>query len=245
MRYLIDADIVAFKAASAAEKPINWGDGLWTLHAYEQEAQAYVYEYFARLINTLGDGELCLFLTSPDNWRKDILPTYKSNRKDARKPMVLPTLKQWMMDTMNAVMVPTLEADDLLGIEATKDGGIIISEDKDLKTIPCTLFNPAKDKEPHEITEFDADYNHMYQTLTGDSTDGYSGCPTVGPKKAGEILKGCTSTTEMWAAVVAAYEKQNLSEEVALTMAQVSRICRVEDFDFDSMKVIPWTPKTT
>ena len=47
MRFLVDADIVAFKAASAAEKPINWGDGLWTLHAYEEEAQAYVNEYKA------------------------------------------------------------------------------------------------------------------------------------------------------------------------------------------------------
>ena len=35
-KFLVDADIVAFKAATAAEQPINWGDGLWTLHAYEQ-----------------------------------------------------------------------------------------------------------------------------------------------------------------------------------------------------------------
>jgi DNA polymerase-1 len=34
---LIDGDIVAYKATVSAETPINWGDGLWTLHCYEQD----------------------------------------------------------------------------------------------------------------------------------------------------------------------------------------------------------------
>ena len=31
-QFLVDADIVAFKAASAVETATDWGDGLWTLH---------------------------------------------------------------------------------------------------------------------------------------------------------------------------------------------------------------------
>ena len=82
-----------------------------------------------------------------------------------------------------------LEADDMLGIKATRDKGcIIVSEDKDLKTIPAKVFNPAKDTEPHDISEQEADYNFMFQTLTGDKTDNYSGCPSVGPKTAEKIL---------------------------------------------------------
>ena len=32
---LVDGDIVAYKAATIAETPINWGEGTWTLHAHE------------------------------------------------------------------------------------------------------------------------------------------------------------------------------------------------------------------
>ena len=34
---LIDGDIIAYKAAASAETPVNWGDGLWTLHSFEQD----------------------------------------------------------------------------------------------------------------------------------------------------------------------------------------------------------------
>ena len=33
-----------------------------------------------------------------------------------------------------------------------------------------------------EISEEEADYNHMLQTLAGDYTDGIPGCPSVGKK---------------------------------------------------------------
>ena len=93
-----------------------------------------------------------------------------------------------MVDKHRAVSIPTLEADDLLGIKATKEAYcIIISEDKDLKTIPAMVFNPAKDTQVTNISQWEADYNHMMQTLTGDQTDGYAGCPSVGPKTAQKI----------------------------------------------------------
>ena len=41
MIYLVDADIVAFKAAAAVERPVQWDDDLWTLHAYESEGIDY------------------------------------------------------------------------------------------------------------------------------------------------------------------------------------------------------------
>mgnify|MGYP003333051587 CR=1 FL=1 len=39
MQLLIDGDIVAYKVASACERPIDWGDGLWTMHSYEDEIE--------------------------------------------------------------------------------------------------------------------------------------------------------------------------------------------------------------
>jgi len=239
-QFLVDADIVAFKAASAVE---SYDVSMWTLHGYEQDAHDYCETYFESIKQTLGSGRLVLYLSDKDNWRKDILPTYKANRTGSRKPMLLPAIRQWMIDKYKAVSIPSLEADDLLGIKATKEPFcIIISEDKDLKTIPAMVFNPAKDKQVTNISQWEADYNHMLQTLTGDQADGYAGCPSIGPKTAQKILADCETKREMWNAVLAAYAKQKLSPEVALAQAQVARICRAEDFNFKTRKVRPWTP---
>lgn len=243
MRLLFDADIIAFKAAAATEQPINWGDGIWTLHGYEQDVIDHAMSYMQSVADKLDTQDVLLFLTGANNWRKDILPSYKSNRKDTRKPLMLPFIRQFMVDSLGAIIVDTFEADDLLGIEATStDDCIIVSEDKDLKTIPAMVYNPQKDDEPVLIPEFTAAWNHMFQTLTGDSTDGYSGCPKVGPVAAKKILQDIDQIEDLWPAVVAAFKKQNLSEEVALQQAQVARICHASDFDKETGKVIPWTP---
>ena len=39
------------------------------------------------------------------------------------------------------------------------------------------------------INEKEANYFHMLQTLTGDPTDGYKGCPNIGKVTAEKILK--------------------------------------------------------
>ena len=63
------------------------------------------------------------------------------------------------------------------------------------------------------ISEEDADYFHMMQTLTGDTTDGYPGCPSVGKVTAEKILKDHKGNFEaMWEAVVKRYEMMNLKE---------------------------------
>lgn len=241
-QFLLDADIVAYKAAVVHETAIEWEDGLWTLHGFLPEAQQYITQYMEDCYDQLGEGEFKLFLTDSHNWRKDILPTYKSNRSGPR-PILLSAIRQWMRDELGAELRPSLEADDLLGITATLAGNncVVISEDKDLKTIPCTLYNP-RTKELVEVSEFEADYYFMTQTLTGDTTDGYSGCVGVGPKKAEAILSGCKTLPEMWEAVVNAFIKAKLSEEIALQQAQVARICRASEFDIKLGKVIPWTP---
>ena len=209
-KFLIDADIVAFKAATSVERPVDWGDGMWTLHAYEHEGIQYIHDYLNKVTDKIGEGEFVMFITDPVNWRKDILPSYKSNRKATRKPLLLKALRQYLLDEMGAVMVAGMEADDLLGITSTNEPDcVIVSEDKDLATIPCQLFNPAKDDAVRTITE-----------------------------------DGCMTSMEMWAAVVNAYSKKGLSEFVATTQARVARICRKDNFDFNTGKVILWTPPT-
>jgi len=101
----------------------------------------------------------------------------------------------------------------------------------------------VSDTKARTITEFEADYNHMMQTLCGDASDNYSGCPSIGPKTAEKILADCETSADLWDATLATFKKKKLSEEVALIQAQVARICRASEYNFETKEVIPWTPK--
>ena len=230
LHILVDGDMIIFKAAVNAEVPINWWGDFWTLHADAAEAKAEVDDMIVSLVDKVlnhynyeGKYKLVLCFTDPkDNFRKHILPTYKANRKDTRKPMIFPELK------------PKLEADDCIGILATKyKDSIIISGDKDFKTIPCRFYDFSRD-EFFDTTEEQANYWFYYQTLVGDRADNYAGCPGVGDVTARRLLdKDCS-----WDTVVSAFEKVGLSEEDALVQARVARILR--NTDYKGTKVILW-----
>lgn len=242
---LIDADITAFASAVAVEKSIDWGDGIWTLHADEEEGKRLFSDSIARVKENVGADKVILAFSDSSNFRKDVLPSYKANRAGSRQPLIRRALTEWAKGEYECYVRPGLEGDDVLGILATmprkgkaaKDEYIICTIDKDLKTIPGLHYNMGKD-EFFEVTVEEADRWHLLQTLTGDPTDNYAGCPGCGPVKANRILDNDCS----WAAVVAAYEKAGFSEEEALVQARVARICRADDYDFKKKQVILWTP---
>lgn len=161
--------------------------------------------------------------------------------------MCYAAIKDYIKETYRTYERPDLEGDDVLGILSTspkiiRGEKVIVSLDKDLKTIPGLICD-MKDFEISEISEAEADYMHMYQTLTGDTADGYSGCPGVGPKNAEKLLADTDGTYQtMWPVVVGQYQKKGLSEEEALIMARVARICRRDDYDFQRKEVILWNP---
>ena len=139
-------------------------------------------------------------------------------------------------------MIDQLEGDDVLGLLAgdskIKGGTIIVSIDKDLKTIPGFHYNPMRREEGViEVTMAQANYNHLLQTLTGDAVDGYSGCPGIGPKKAEKVLENPS-----WESVVSAYNKAGIEEEDALIQARVARILRYGEYDKVKKEPILWNP---
>ena len=93
------------------------------------------------------------------------------------------------------------------------------------------------------ISEEDADYNHMVQTLMGDTTDGYSGCPTIGKVTANRLLKPHKGNKQaMWNEVVKTFKKHNLDTKYALLQARLSRIIRTTDYNFERKRPILWKP---
>ncbi len=223
---LIDGDIIAYKASSSVQKDIDWGDGLFTCHAYLDDAidqfkvildgilegiyenilykystadmlfffsdkdnfrKHYLPDYKSNRKNTrkptcynalvewilykYSTADMLFFFSDKDNFRKHYLPDYKSNRKNTRKPTCYNALVEWIYNTYKCVKpIKYLEADDLIGIYATSyENPIIISMDKDFKTIPAKFFDFGRG-EFKVISKDEADYWHMYQTLVGDAT---------------------------------------------------------------------------
>ena len=233
---LVDGDIVAYKAATVAETPIDWGDGFWTLHAFEQD----VIQNMSTFINEIKEQSKCnkiITCISGDNlYRKEVAPYYKANRKGTRKPMLLNFAKKYLMDNFNGMSEDRLEADDLLGILGSNDLSTVIwSADKDLLTIPAYHLLDGK---VVEVDEEEADYWFLYQTLVGDATDGYKGCPSIGAKTADKLLQDNGAT---WQTVVDAYASKGLGEEIALENARLARILRDGEYNFKTKKVKLWT----
>ncbi len=250
---LVDGDISIYQVAAAAEVATDWGNGLWTLHSDEYEAKFQLDEVFSRYKEVLEADKMIVALSDTRSFRYDVYPDYKHNRVGKRQPLLRQRLKEYVLDNYNTYLRPNLEGDDVLGILATstviipKGEKIIVSEDKDMKTIPGLICNFKKYEEEgiKSISPEEARYWHMYQTLTGDAADGYKGCPSCGPKTAEKILGEDPSewTYEiMWQKVVEAYEKKGLTEADALQIARIARICQKEDYNYKERKVILWTP---
>lgn len=240
---LIDADITAYQATSGAEEEIEWADDIWTIYTDLSKAKEHFNYLVTKLLEDTKIYDYKLCFSDSANFRKEIYPAYKGNRK-GRKPLGYSALKGWAMDTHPSFYKPNLEADDCLGILATKFKGktVIASMDKDLLSIPGLLYKLNVDGtgEMLEISEQQADAMFLLQSLTGDTTDNYKGCPGIGPKTAEVLFK---KHGTVWKTVEDAYLKAGLTKEDALVNARMARILRASDWDFDNEKVILWTPQ--
>lgn len=237
---LIDGDIYLYRATSAAEDETDWGDDIWSLTTNLSEAKDIFKSTIEGFMETLEARDQVVCLSDKNNFRKDIDPTYKGHRKKTRKPLGYVAMLDWVRENYPTFSKPTLEADDCLGIMATMPRVgecVVVSDDKDLKTIPCTLYRPTSE-ELETISEEAADRYFLTQVLTGDTADGYSGCPTIGPKRAETVLGARAS----WASVVQAFEKQGLSEADALQQARLARILRWSDWDQEKQAPKLWRP---
>lgn len=191
MKALLDGDIFAYRCAASAELGEEW------------VAIARLKEL---LENTLGETEVDeyeVFLTGPGNFRYDLYPDYKANRRDKPLPVHLNACLEYLKKEWEAVLCEGWEADDALGM--AQDGGTIIcSIDKDLRQIPGKHYNFVK-KEFDLITPARGWYNFYSQLLIGDNSDNIKGVNGIGPVRAKRMLEGCQSEQELFDVVRSAY----------------------------------------
>jgi len=241
---LIDADVLAFEAAVVAEESIEWKDEMWTVHADMALAKARVVNRVEEFKDMMKTDSVTMCLTDRANFRRVLNPDYKANRSKSRLPIILRQVKQWIIEELDGQMWANLEADDIISILATDkemdEETIIISIDKDFKSVPGIFYDYNKG-EYHHPTEEEADNYHLVQTIAGDHTDGYSGVPGIGVTRAERLLQSDGYT---WETVVKCYEKAGLSEQDALMNAWMARLLRADNYSFrtNTIKKL-WTPR--
>ena len=91
---LVDADELIYKAAAAAEYDLEMG-GTHVLMSDFGTTQRIFCDQEAKICEALGAEEVVMALSDTKNFRKDVLPTYKSNRKNTRKPLAFARLRQF------------------------------------------------------------------------------------------------------------------------------------------------------
>lgn len=251
MSIIIDGDEIAYKAAAITRTKVDWGDGeeqIADIPAAIRAVDSFIEE--AQVATGYGRCDFCIAISDTHNFRKDLYPAYKTQRKSPKPAGYLEVL-QYLQEMYTCDIFKTCEGDDVMGVLAMEHGYTICSSDKDMLTIPgvpiYSFFKGSRAEDPHipAQSQFEADRFWLIQSLMGDATDGYPGIPKVGIKKAERILQGCSTTDEMLQAVVDAYAERGLTRDDALVQMRLARILRGGEYCYsDRMPVLFELPRS-
>ncbi len=240
MKLLIDADFIVYKACAAAESEVDFGNDVILVTSDFNDAYGATKRELTKLENKFGSfSTMILFFSDSINFRKKILESYKGHR-NRKKPCGYKRVINALKKEYKVIIKPTLEADDTMGIYATKyPGNMIVSPDKDMKQIPGQLYNFD---EVFTVSKEDGAKWHLIQSLAGDQTDGYSGVPGIGVKRAEALFN---EHGYSWKTVLKAFTDKDLTEDDALVNARLAKILTSDDYDFERKRPILWSPASS
>ena len=237
MKLLIDADFIVYKSCAAVETEVDFGDDVILVTSNFSDALAATNRELTKIKNKFGAfSEMILFFSDSINFRKQILESYKGHR-NRKKPCGYKRVINALRKEYKVIIKPSLEADDAMGVYSTKyPGNCIVSPDKDMKQIPGQLYNLD---EVFTVSKEEGAKWHLIQALAGDQTDGYSGVPGIGVKRATSLFE---EDGYSWKTVTKAFTDKGMTEYDAITNARLARILTADDYDFKTKRPILWTP---
>ena len=238
MKFLVDGDVIAYRAGFATDKT-KWGvrtltdftdcfddakqakeyafsnDGVvWSRKETEPEDKAIMLvdlmlgEIYARFADQ--NPSLVVLLSGVGNFRHSIATraSYKGNRAGSVPPTHLKAIRTHLQFKHGAIVSQGEEADDLIGIFMT-----------DFPDSVCVSIDkdlkqlPGRHydfvkKEETAVSQKEASYNFYSQVLTGDSTDNVPGASGVGPVKAKKLLEGTRNSYQCWQVCLSQYVKE-------------------------------------
>lgn len=201
MKTLIDSDSVAFASAASSDDQEFW------------VAQSRCDDMVRRILDDTQADEYELWLTGNTNFRYNIYPEYKAQRKKQHIPKWYVPLKEHLQTAWQANVADGCEADDMVGVrqcEHRPGESIIAHIDKDINMIPglhyhwgiTRLGKVVRAPEHYEVTDDEALFNFYYQLIVGDNgTDNIKGVRGCGPVAAHKLLLQYPSEEERFHAI--------------------------------------------
>lgn len=280
---VMDGDWLVYQSMAAAEVETDWGDDIWTLECDHAKARSILdsaIESYRTRKKAWSDAMVVLAFTDDVNWRKVLVDeTYKENRKATRKPVGYRDFlsKLWERDEFIHIKEDKLEGDDVMGIIGSGHEvfgfkkAVLVSCDKDFKTIPDVDFLWCTTGNILTQTKETADWWHLFQTIKGDMTDGYSGIPGWGDTAEGflndpfivepveSVLKsgknkGQTvtkwvkrapdATETLWDCIKSIGAKAGMTEQEIIKQGQMARILRFEEYNYIDKEIYLWAPRS-
>lgn len=268
MKILFDGDMLVYRFCKACEER-NPFDKTKIMRADPEETWRTIELRIDQCVKAVEDRfdedvDITICFSSRSNYRKVINPSYKANRVDD-KPVLYWDMKAKVCRLFHTEEWLNLEADDVMGILQNEDT-VICSGDKDMTQIVgyhLSLIDPESGV--YEVAQPAADFMFRTQCLSGDSTDGYYGCPGIGKTKAEAII---SESTNWWKDVVDTYSSAmspktqrvkteggkyrvlkltsknlGLGEADALLTARMAYILRNDDdYNHETHEVKLWVP---
>lgn len=246
---LIDADTIVYTACLNAEKIIEllprefYTDAEWAelMKLGEPDELGRVYDSNLDEILALVDMKLnkikentgCKqvelhFTDGRANFRYDIYPEYKGNRKATHSPKFLATAKVAIATKYNGKLHTKIEADDAVVYLMRKypEKYILCAVDKDvLNAVEGRHFNYYESGQYNismkwqETSAITAKLFPYRQALMGDKSDNIIGLDRIGPKKASVIIDD--TCQDPMAQLIAAFEHNGRTKEEALLNFQL------------------------
>jgi len=176
------------------------------------------------ILDTVNAQTFRIFLSGSNNFRHEINPEYKANRKDMVDPKWRKLCKEYLVREWEAEVTDGYEADDALGINQRKrayeDGHplyqeetIICTIDKDLDMIPGWHYSwpivrggaVVREGKIYEVSEIDGIKSFYRSLLVGDRTDNIFGVDGIGKVKAAKAIDHLETEEEMFDRVAELY----------------------------------------
>ena len=239
MKALIDSDSLIYKHASINQEVTKWDENTTTVTTNFTKAKRGIKANIEAIMEATDTDDYLMVLSPKNTFRFDILPSYKSNRKPPQHALELLTpLRRYVTDTLQVHTPTYVEADDYCVWRMYEEPSewVLCHIDKDLNQAVGAHYN-YRTLKSYKVKQDEADYMFYLQTLTGDTSDGYKGCPGIGPKKAEKILQplDLTNEQEVWDVILETYADKELTEEDALVQARVARMLRPGEYNGDNV----------
>lgn len=163
-----------------------------------------------------------LYVSGGSNFRKEIDPQYKANRKLLKSPAHRQACHNHLIDKHGAIECINYEADDACGVNQRTDGStMIVGIDKDLLQIPGLHYRwpilrkgvVTREEEFLEVDYITGMRRFFTQVLTGDTSDNIKGIYGIGEKRAEKLLADCHTEEEMYTRCLITYLQEVHDED--------------------------------